>query len=102
MAFAVYMLTGEVEHWWIGMKSIREERHEPITWEVFRRNFISKFFPDNVKYVKEVEFLQLTQRNKFVTECAEKLKHLSPFYTMPLDEEWRCKKLRTPFVGIFV
>ena len=25
LAFAVYMLTGEAEHWWISMKSIMEE-----------------------------------------------------------------------------
>ena len=28
LAFAVYMLTGELEHWWINMKSIMEEREE--------------------------------------------------------------------------
>jgi len=27
-----------------------------------------------------------------MTEYAEKFKHLCRFYTMPLDEEWRCRK----------
>jgi len=27
-----------------------------------------------------------------VAEYAEKFKHLNRFYTMPLDEEWRCRK----------
>ena len=53
----MYMLTGEAEHWWIGMKSIMEEREEPVTWEAFRRKFLSEYFPDSVKYAKEVEFL---------------------------------------------
>jgi len=26
LAFAVYMLTGEAEHWWINIKSVMEER----------------------------------------------------------------------------
>ena len=31
LAFVVYMLTGEAEHWWINMKSIMEERGELVT-----------------------------------------------------------------------
>jgi len=60
LTFAVYMLTGEAEHWWVCMKSMMEERQEAVTWEVFRRKFLSEYFPDSVKYAKEVEFLQLT------------------------------------------
>jgi len=36
LSFAVYMLTSEAEHWWICMKSIMEERDEPVTWEALR------------------------------------------------------------------
>jgi len=81
------------------MKSIMEKRQEPVTWEVFRRKFLSEYFPDSVKYAKEVEFLQLTQGSKSVAEYAEKFKHLSRFYTMPLDEEWRCKKFENGLRG---
>jgi len=35
LAFSVYMLTREAEHWWISTKSIMEERQESVTWEVF-------------------------------------------------------------------
>ena len=86
-AFVVYMLTGEAEHWWINMKSIMEERRELVTWEAFRGKFLSEYFPNSVRYAKEVEFFQLTQGGKSVTEYAEKFKHLSRFYTLPLDEE---------------
>ena len=81
------------------MKSIMEERQEPVTWEVFRRKFFSDYFPDSVKYAKEVEFLQLTQGSQFVAEYAKKFKHLSRFYTMPLDEEWRCRKFENGLRG---
>jgi len=39
-----------------------------------------------------VEFLQLTQESKSVVKYATRFKHLSRFYTMPLDEEWHCRK----------
>jgi len=94
LAFAVYMLTGEAEHWWI-----MEERQEPVRWEVFRRKFLSKYFPDIIKYAKEMEFLQLTQGSKFVAKYAEKFKHLNRFYTMQLDEEWRRRKLENGLYG---
>jgi len=84
LAFTVYMLTGEAEHWWASMRLVMEEKHEDITWEAFKRRFLSEFFPDSVRYAKEVEFLQLTQGNKSVAEYAERFKHLGRFYTMPL------------------
>ena len=99
LAFAVYMLMGEAEHWWVCMKSMMEERQEVVTWEVFRRKFLSEYFADSVKYDKEVEFLQLTQGNISMTEYTEKFKHLSRFYTMPLDEEWRCRKFENGLRG---
>jgi len=89
LAFIVYMLTTEAEHWWMSMKSIMEEKEKTITWEAFRGKFLSKYFPNSVRYSKEVEFLQLTQGGKSVTEYAEKFKHLSCFYTLPLDKEWK-------------
>jgi len=87
LAFVVYMLTGEAKHWWMSMKSIMEEREKLVTWEAFRGKFLSEYFPDSVRYAKEVEFLQLTQGGKSVADYAEKFKHLSRFYTLPLDEE---------------
>ncbi|XP_027927548.1 uncharacterized protein LOC114184438 [Vigna unguiculata] len=99
LAFTVYMLSGEAEHWWISMKSIMEERGEPVTWEAFRGRFLSEYLLDSVKYAKEVEFLQLTQGGKSVADYADKFKHLSRFYTLPLDEEWRCRKFENGLMG---
>jgi len=67
LAFTVYMLTGEVEHWWINMKSIMEERGELVTWEASRGKFLFEYFLNNVRYAKEMEFLQLTQGENSVT-----------------------------------
>jgi len=57
LSFAVYMLTDEAEHWWICMKSIMEERDESVMWEAFRGKFLLEYFPDSMRYAKEVEFL---------------------------------------------
>jgi len=92
LAFSVYMLTGDAEHWWSSTRSMLEERDELVTWETLMERFLSEYFPDSIRYAKEVEFLQLTQGGKTMTEYAERFKHLSCFYTLPLDEEWRCKK----------
>ncbi|XP_027912926.1 uncharacterized protein LOC114172953 [Vigna unguiculata] len=99
LAFTVYMLTGEAEHWWASMKLVMEERHEDITWRAFKKRFLSEYFPDSVRYAKEVEFLQLTQGNRSVAEYTEQFKHLGRFYTMPLDEEWRCRKFENGLRG---
>jgi len=99
LAFTVYMLTGEVEHWWASMRLVMEEKHEEITWEAFKRRFLSEYFPDSVRYAKEVEFLQLTQGDKSVAEYAERFKHLGRFYTMSLDEEWCCRKFENGLRG---
>ena len=99
LAFFVYMLTGEAEHWWISTKSILEEREEPVTWEAFRERFLFEYFPNSIRYVKEVKFLQLTQGGKTVTEYVERFKHLSRFYTLPLDEKWRCRKFENGLRG---
>jgi len=99
LAFSVYMLTGEAEHWWSSTRSILEERDDLVTWETFRERFLSEYLPDSIRYAKEVEFLQLTQGGKIVTDYAERFKHLSRFYTLPLDEEWRCRKFENGLRG---
>jgi len=60
LAFIVYMLTGEAEYWWANTRMVMEEKHKEITWEAFKRRFVSEYFLDSVRYAKEVEFLQLT------------------------------------------
>jgi len=87
LVFTMYMVTGETKNWWISMKSMMEEIDERVTWKAFRGKFLSEYFPDSVRYAKEVEFLELTQGGKSVAEYGEKFKHLSRFYTLPLDEE---------------
>ena len=43
------------------MPKVLQSSGTEITWEVFLTTFFNKYFPDNVKNEKEVEFIQLKQ-----------------------------------------
>ncbi|XP_017410344.1 uncharacterized protein LOC108322685 [Vigna angularis] len=92
LAFTEYLLTGEASHWWASVKTILTDAHAPITWEVFRNKFYEEYFPDSVRYAKEVEFLQLVQGGKSVSEYTSTFKHLLRFNTVAANEEWQCRK----------
>ncbi|XP_017405391.1 uncharacterized protein LOC108318911 [Vigna angularis] len=92
LAFTEYLLTGEASHWWTSMKMILADAQSPISWEVFRSKFYEEYFPDSVRFVKEVEFLQLVQGGITVSEYTNKFKHLVRFNTMVTSEEWQCRK----------
>ncbi|XP_052733512.1 uncharacterized protein LOC128196492 [Vigna angularis] len=92
LAFTEYLLTGEASHWWSSMKMLLTEAQSPISWEVFRAKFYEEYFPDSVRFAKEVEFLQLIQGSMSVSEYTNKFKHLVRFNTMATSEEWQCRK----------
>ncbi|XP_047168298.1 uncharacterized protein LOC124837060 [Vigna umbellata] len=92
LAFTEYLLTGEASHWWASARAILTDAQQPITWEVFRNKFYEEYFPDSVRFAKEVEFLQLVQGGMSVSEYTNKFKHLVRFNTMATSEEWQCRK----------
>ncbi|XP_058726030.1 uncharacterized protein LOC131597342 [Vicia villosa] len=51
-----------------------------ITWAVSTRKFLRKYFPEDVRGKKEMEFLALKQGNLTVTEYAAKFVELVKFY----------------------
>ena len=99
LSYTVYMLIGEVEHWWASMKLMLEEKREEVSWDVFKKCFLTEYFPDSIWYAKEVEFLQLVHGNMFVAEYTEKFKHLGRFHTITVDKEWRCRKFENGLRG---
>ncbi|XP_052723719.1 uncharacterized protein LOC108344536 [Vigna angularis] len=92
LAYAEYLLTGEASHWWASARAILMDAQQPITWEVFRDKFYEEYFPDSVRFAKEVEFLQLVQGGMSVSEYTNKFKHLVRFNTMATSEVWQCRK----------
>lgn len=79
LAFSEYMLSGVASQWWSSIKLLLEGSREAITWEIFKKKFYVECFPNNVKFAKVVEFLQLVQGGMSVSEYAEKFKHLIRF-----------------------
>ncbi|XP_014490330.1 uncharacterized protein LOC106753057 [Vigna radiata var. radiata] len=92
LAFTEYLLTGEAGHWWSSTKMLLEDEHILITWEIFKKRFYEDYFPNSVRFAKEVEFLQLVQGGMTVSEYANRFKQLMRFYTMRMSEEWQCRK----------
>ncbi|XP_047149502.1 uncharacterized protein LOC124821629, partial [Vigna umbellata] len=92
LAYTEYLLTGEASHWWASARAILTDAQQQITWEVFRNKFYEEYFPDSVRFAKEVEFLQLVQGGMSVSEYTNKFKHLVRFNTMATSEEWQCRK----------
>ncbi|XP_047173236.1 uncharacterized protein LOC124841097 [Vigna umbellata] len=99
LAFTEYLLTGEASHWWTSMKMILADAQSPMMWEVFGSKFYEEYFPDSVRFAKEVEFLQLVQGGMFVSEYTSKFKHLVRFNTMATSEEWQCRKFENGLIS---
>jgi len=81
------------------MKMMLEDSRETITWELFKKKFYAEYFPDSVRYAKEVEFLQLMQGEMSVSEYAERFKHLGRFHTLRMAEDWQCRKFENGLRG---
>jgi len=77
----MYILTEDAKFWWIGTRQIMEGRGEDVTWKTFKVRFLEEYFPNSIRYPKEIEFMQLEQVNLLVTDYAIKFKHLARFGT---------------------
>ncbi|XP_014511519.1 uncharacterized protein LOC106770209 [Vigna radiata var. radiata] len=99
LAYTEYLLTEEAGHWLSNMKMILERSVGPISWELFKTKFYTKYFPDSVSFYEEIEFLQLVQGSMLIIEYVDRFKHLPWFYTLAIDEEWQCRKFENGLRG---
>ena len=76
---ATHMLAEEAEYWWTNAKRRLEIGGEVVTWERFKAEFLRKYFPEDLRTRKEVEFLNLKQGSSSVAEYAAKFEELSRF-----------------------
>ncbi|MCI62112.1 hypothetical protein A2U01_0083369, partial [Trifolium medium] len=58
-----YVLRDEANHWWKNSKQRIGAGGVVITWEMFKREFLMKYFPADVRNRKVVEFMELKQGN---------------------------------------
>jgi len=73
------MLAEEVECWLASAKRRLEAGGEVVSWERFKSEFLGKYFSEDLRNKKEVEFLQLEQGSMSVAEYAAKFEELSRF-----------------------
>jgi len=78
--FGTHMLAEEADDWWVSTRPLLKNGAEAVTWVVFRREFLSRYFPEDVRGKKEIEFLELKQGDMSVTEYAAKFVELAKFY----------------------
>ncbi|XP_020204627.1 uncharacterized protein LOC109789965 [Cajanus cajan] len=69
---ATFMLTADAHFWWEGVLQRMIDGRVHLNCDNSKRVFLEKYFPDNVRSQKEVEFLELTQGNDTVAEYASK------------------------------
>jgi len=68
--FGTHMLDEEADYWWVSTRPLLENGVEGVTWAVFRREFLSRYFPEDVRRKKEIEYPELKQGDMSVTEYA--------------------------------
>jgi len=93
--FGKHMLAEEADDWWVSTHPLLENEGEGVTWAVFRREFLNRFFPEDVRGKKEIEFLELKQGDMSVTEYAAnfvELVKVYPHYNAETAEFSKCIK----------
>jgi len=93
--FGTHMLVDEADDWWVSVQPVLENGGAAVTWVVFRREFLNRYFPEDVHGKKVIEFLELKQGDMSVTEYAAKFVELAkfnPHYTPETAEFSKCIK----------
>src|SRR4051812_114961 len=100
--YGTHMLSEEADDWWVTTKTELDSDGIAITWAIFKREFLRKYFPEDVRGRKEIEFLELTQGSMTVPEYASKFVELAKYYTptptMQLENSLSVSSLRMVFV----
>jgi hypothetical protein len=78
--YGTHMLAEEADDWWVSLLPNLEQDDAIVTWDVFRREFLKRYFSEDVRGKKEIEFLELKQGEMSVTEYAAKFVELAKFY----------------------
>ncbi|XP_061351087.1 uncharacterized protein LOC133296154 [Gastrolobium bilobum] len=94
--FATYMLQGNADWWWDGVKAQLEQQGTEITWQVFEEAFLNKYFSRdvcsyNVREQKEMDFGALKQGSMTIDEYTTKFEDLAQYTNegrSRSDEQW--------------
>ncbi|XP_061344482.1 uncharacterized protein LOC133290417 [Gastrolobium bilobum] len=96
--YASYQLIGEALTWWTGARALRRAQNVDLTWAVFIRVFLDKYFPKTMRRMKHTELLSLRQDNMTVNEYITKFGQLMEYANFDrniYDEEWQIEKFES-------
>nr|KYP76406.1 hypothetical protein KK1_020648 [Cajanus cajan] len=95
VTLVIFMLSGEAGIWWQGALQRMMAAGTQVNWDNFKRLFLEKYFPRDVRHKKQVEFLELKQGENSVAEYVTKFEDLvrfCPMYDGVDNEEDKCVK----------
>lgn len=91
---ATYKLHGVAEHWSHEYKEQMEENEALTTWDRYKKDFLDKYFPSNIKDKKEIEYLELKHGTMTIKQYVAKFEELARFsnnlQNQP-DASWKSK-----------
>ncbi|XP_061348544.1 uncharacterized protein LOC133293937 [Gastrolobium bilobum] len=93
--YASYQLIDEALTWWTSARALLRAQQVDLTWAVFRRVFLDKYFPKAMRRMKHTELLTLLQDNMTVNEYIAKFGQLMEYDNFDqniYDEEWQVEK----------
>ncbi|XP_020239850.1 uncharacterized protein LOC109818738 [Cajanus cajan] len=82
VTLAAFMLSGVAGIWWQGALQRMIAAGTQVNWENFKQLFLEKYFPQDVRHKKEVEFLELKQGEDSVADYVTKFEDLVRFCPM--------------------
>ncbi|KAK2420705.1 hypothetical protein QL285_031409 [Trifolium repens] len=93
VTLGTYMLHEDASYWRRNASQRLRFGNTVITWESFKREFLVKYFPSDIRNRKVVEFMELKQGNISVADYAAKFEELcrySPHYNTVEEEMDNC------------
>jgi len=78
--FATHILADEAKYWWENTRPRLEGGGAVVPWGTFRKTFLEKYFLEDVKNRKEMEFLELKQGSMRVAEYAARFENLVRYF----------------------
>src|SRR3954464_3967384 len=85
--YGTHMLSKEADDCWMTTRTELEADGVAISWAVFKREFLRRYFPEDVRGRKEIEFQELVQGSMTVPEYASKFVELAKYYVHNNDDE---------------
>ncbi|KAK2397792.1 cleavage and polyadenylation specificity factor subunit [Trifolium repens] len=95
VVLGTYMLRDDADYWWKHASLRCGFGGVVLTWTMFKREFLNRYFPMDVRNRKVIEFMELKQGNMTVAEYAAKFESLcrfAPHYNTLEAEHDKCMK----------